>query len=242
MPAFRISRPAIASLVTLSLGLCLASGVAGADDSLPPPREKPPAGDAKPADPVKPADPATPADPKAAPPAKPEPVKAPDFTLKDLDGKERKLSEFLGKVVVLEWTNYSCPFVKKHYGPGAMQALQKTYTEKGVVWLSICSSAEGKQGFQKTEDWKKAVAEAKASPTALLPDADGTVGHLYGARTTPDMRIVDAKGFLAYSGAIDDDPSMKSDPAKAKVNYVAQALDAMLAGKEPPTAETKAYG
>ena len=168
-------------------------------------------------------------------------MKAPEFTLKDLDGKDRKLSEFAGKTIVLEWTNYSCPFVKKHYGVDAMQALQRTYCAKGVIWLSICSSAEGKEGYQKPEDWKKAVAELKAAPTAVLLDADGTVGRLYGARVTPEMKVIDAKGNVAYSGAIDDDPTKKGEPAKAK-NYVALVLDALLAGKESPVVETKAYG
>ena len=204
-------------------------------DALPPPPDTKP--DAKPKDP---------SDPKADPKAgeaekKPEPVKAPEFTLKDLDGKERTLAEFAGKWVVLEWTNYSCPFVKKHYGPKSMQATQKTYMDKGVVWLSICSSGEGKQGYMLADAWKKAVADAGAAPTAVLLDAEGTVGHLYGARTTPDMRIVDPKGVIVYTGAIDDDSGMKSDPTKAK-NYVALVLDAVLAGKDAPISETKAYG
>ena len=123
-----------------------------------------------------------------------------------------------------------------------MQALQKKYVEKGVVWLSICSSAKKMEGYIETaEDWKKAAAERKVAATAILPDPEGTVGHLYEARTTPDIRIIDPKGRIAYSGAIDDAPAMKSDPAEAK-NYVAQVLDAALAGKELPIASTKAYG
>src|SRR5205085_3436853 len=133
-----------------------------------------------------------------------------------------------------------CPFVKKHYTPGAMQALQKKYTEKGVIWLSICSSGKGKEGYiEKAEDWKKAVDERKAAPTAVLPDPDGTVGHLYNARTTPDMRVISPKGLVVYTGAIDDSP--RGDPTKAK-NYVADALDAGLLGKPPPVASTKSYG
>ncbi len=239
-------------LATLALGSLCFAGYVVADD-MPAPKDKPADGDAlpapskpadpaKPADPVKPAEPAAPVDPKVGETApKAEPAKAPDFTLKDIDGKDRKLSEFAGKYIVLEWTNYSCPFVKKHYGPGSMQALQKTYTDKGVIWLSICSSAEGKEGYQKPEDWKKAVAEAKAVPTAVLTDYDGTVGRLYGARVTPEMRIVCPKGTILYSGAIDDNPSKKSDPKEAK-NYIAEVLDAVLAGKDAPVTETKAYG
>ena len=177
------------------------------------------------------------------PEEKKEPVlpKAPDFKLMDIDGKERTLAEFKDKWVVLEWTNYSCPFVVKHYKPGAMQALQAKYTAKGVVWLSICSSAEGKQGHLSPADWKKAVADAKASPTAVLLDADGATGLAYGAKTTPDMRVINGKGELVYSGAIDDDPSAKGDPAKASC-YVSQVLDAVLEGKTPPVTSTKPYG
>jgi hypothetical protein len=247
MPSLALRRRRIALPVALSLGLFASVTGVRADDAVPP-KDKPAGGDAKPAEPVKPGDPAKPSDPSTpADPGtgdaakKPAPVKAPDFTLKDLDGKERKLSEFAGKYVVLEWTNYGCPYVKNHYKTNAMQTLQKTYTDKGVIWLSICSSAEGKEGFLSPEDWKKAVAERKAVPTAVLPDADGTVGHLYAARTTPDMRVIDPKGNLIYSGAIDDTPSPRGDPAKAK-NYVALVLDAVLAGKEPPLAETKSYG
>lgn len=183
------------------------------------------------------------AKPAAPPEEKKEAVlpKAPEFKLKDLDGKERTLAEFQGKWVVLEWTNYGCPFVKKHYVPGAMQALQTKYTGKGVVWLSICSSAEGKQGYMTPEEWKKAVAEAKSAPTAVLLDADGATGMAYGAKTTPDMRVINGKGEIVYSGAIDDDPSVKGDPTKATC-YVAQVLDAVLDGKTPPVTSTKPYG
>ncbi len=171
----------------------------------------------------------------------PQLPKAPDFKLKDVDGKERTLAEFKGKWVVLEWTNYGCPFVKKHYEPGAMQALQTKYTAKGVVWLSICSSAEGKQGFLTPEQWKKAMAEWKSVPTALLLDADGTTGLAYGAKTTPDMRVINGNGEIVYSGAIDNEMAIPGNPAKA-TNYVAQVLDAVLEGKAPPVTSTKPYG
>jgi hypothetical protein len=186
-------------------------------------------------------------------PTKPEPSPAPDFALKDLDGKERKLSEFAGKWVVLEWTNYGCPYVKKHYAPGPagadgkptpgnMPTLQKKYVGKGVVWLSICSSAPGKEGYIATaEEWKKAAAERFVASTAVLPDADGVVGHLYNARRTPEIRIVDPKGRLIYSGAIDDTKDPRADPTKAK-NYVVQVLDAVLDGKDSPVTTTEPYG
>ncbi len=225
----------------LASGL-LASGLAAlvpavsADDPPPakpadPPKDKPPADPSKPADPAKPAD-----------GDKPKEEKAPDFKLKDLDGKERTLAEFKDKWVVLEWTSYGCPYVKKHYGSGHMQALQKTYVDKGVVWLSICSSAPGKEGNMSVADWKKAAEERKVAATAILLDEDGTVGHLYDAKTTPDMRVISPQGTIVYSGAIDDwSPTNKVKPEEAK-NYVAEVLDAVLAGKPAPIAATKSYG
>jgi len=155
--------------------------------------------------------------------------------------------------VVLEWTNYGCPFVKKHYKtvpgateadpatPGNMPSLQKAYTAKGVVWLSICSSAPGKEGHMTPEAWKAAVTERMAAPTAVLLDGDGKVGKLYGAKKTPTVFIVDPKGMIAYTGAVDDTPSPRADPATAKC-YVSETLDALLAGKEPLLRETEAYG
>ena len=216
---------ALAASTMLGAGLSLVR----ADDTMPAP--KPGETPAKPGEPAKPAE----GEKKAERPA------APAFTLKDLDGKERTLAEFAGKWVVLEWTNYSCPFVKKFYDSGFMQDLQKTYTGKGVVWLSINSSAEGKQGFQSVEEWKKAAADKKVASTAILLDTDGKVGHLYGAKTTPDIRVIDPKGGLVYEGAIDDQNDMKADPKKAN-NYVVQVLDAVLAGKDAPVKATKPYG
>lgn len=246
----------------LAAGLVgLSVGAARAED---PPAPKAPE---KPAEPPK-ADPPKEAPPAAdKPPEKPkpkicEPLLAPedakDFALKDLDGKERKLSEFKGKWVVLEWTNYECGYVKKFYAvtpaadgkpakPGKMPELQKTYTDKGVIWLSICSSgldAEGKpkEGWMSREKWKEAVKERMAVPTAVLLDEDGKVGReLYGAKRTPTFWIVDPKGKVAYHGAPDDDKSPKGDPFAAK-NYVAEFLDAALAGKELPAAENNPYG
>jgi len=118
---------------------------------------------------------------------------APQFELTDLDGKAHKLSDYKGKYVVLEWTNPDCPFVKKHY-QGNMQALQKRYGEKGVVWLSICSSAPGKQGHYDAKVTKKIAAERKIASAAYLNDEDGTVGRIYGAKTTPHMYVIDPEG------------------------------------------------
>jgi peroxiredoxin len=175
-----------------------------------------------------------------------EPLKtgeaAPEFTLKDTEGNEHSLSDFKGKIVVLEWTNYGCPFVKKHYGGGNMQMLQEKYTGKGVVWLSICSSAPGKQGYYTAEQWPEQLAAAKAKATALLPDADGTVGKLYGAKTTPHMFVIDKQGRLAYQGAIDDNRSWDPKTIEGAKNYVAAALDALLADEAVAEPETKPYG
>ncbi len=171
-----------------------------------------------------------------------EPQMAQDFKLSGADGKEYSLSDYKGKTVVLEWVNYDCPFVKKHYSVNNMQNLQKKYTEQGVVWLSICSSAPGNQGHFTVEVINQRMKEAKASPTAYLIDESGTVGKLYGAKTTPHMFIINAKGALVYNGAIDSIKSTKSDDIAKADNYVAQALDALLAGKELPVSNNKSYG
>lgn len=167
---------------------------------------------------------------------------APDFSLQDSKGKKHALSDYKGKLVVLEWVNYGCPFVKKHYESRNMQRLQKNYTGKGVIWLSVNSSANGKQGSMTPDEVNKALKEKGAAPTAYLFDADGTVGRAYGAKTTPHMFVIDQEGVLVYSGAIDDKVSTEiSDVAGAK-NYVAAALDEALAGKPISVASTKSYG
>lgn len=167
---------------------------------------------------------------------------APDFTLKDAEGKEHGLAEFKGKFVILEWVNFGCPFVKKHYGSGNMQGLQAEYTGKGVIWLSICSSAPGKQGYFEGEALKKEVAEHQSHATFYLSDAEGKVGRMYGAKTTPHMYAIDPAGTLVYAGGIDDIPSADiEDLAKAK-NYVRLALDAALAGQPISSATAQPYG
>jgi peroxiredoxin len=168
---------------------------------------------------------------------------APDFTLNDQKGAAHKLSDSKGKYVVLEWYNKDCPFVRRHYGAKNMQGLQKKYTGKGVVWYSIDSSAEGKEGYLTPDAAQKAIKKSGMASTALLIDAKGEVGRLYGAKTTPHMFIVDPKGNLIYMGGIDDNPSAdrSDDPAKAH-NYVAAALDAALSGKAVPDPVTKSYG
>lgn len=167
---------------------------------------------------------------------------APDFTLTDSNGAKRSLSDLKGKVVVLEWVNFECPFVGKHYGSGNMQKLQKAYTGKGVVWLSINSSAEGKQGYFAPDKINALMKEKGAAPTAYLIDADGAVGRAYGAKTTPHMYVIDAKGSLIYAGGIDDTPSTdQADVPKAR-NFVSAALDEALAGKPVTTASSTPYG
>lgn len=167
---------------------------------------------------------------------------APAFTATDLSGKSRALSEFKGKYVVLEWHNQSCPFVKKHYESGNMQKLQKELTGKGAVWLSVISSAPGAQGFVTADEEKKYLAEKKASPTEVLFDPEGTVGHAYGAKTTPHMYVIDDKGILIYAGAIDDNPSSDAADAATAKNYVRAAYDEAAAGKPVTTASTAPYG
>ena len=167
---------------------------------------------------------------------------APNFTLKDSNGSDVSLSQFQGKYVVLEWLNYDCPFVMKHYNSGNMQSLQKTYTGKGVAWLSIMSSAPGSEGYYEAADVNRLNTEKKGLPTVILLDPAGTAGKLYGAQTTPHMYIIDPKGILVYQGAIDDIRSTNPDDVAKARNYVSAALDEAMAGKPVSTPSTKSYG
>ncbi len=167
---------------------------------------------------------------------------APSFTLTDTKGATHALADFAGKPVVLEWTNPECPFVKKHYGAKNMQALQAKYVAQGAVWLSVCSSAPGKQGHYPADEWNRILAEQGSAATALLLDPDGQVGLAYGAKTTPHLFVIDAAGTLVYDGAIDDNPSTDSADIPGARAYVAEALDAVLAGAPVPVAQTKPYG
>ncbi len=168
--------------------------------------------------------------------------KAPDFTLTDSKGKTHKLSDFAGKYVVLEWINFDCPFVVKHYKSENMQKLQKEYKDKGVIWLSICSSAEGKQGHFDNDEINKRIKDYKAQMTAYLIDEDGTVGKLYDAKVTPHMYIINPEGKLIYQGAIDSIKSTDTEDVKKAKNYVRLALDAALIGKTIETKTTVPYG
>ena len=167
---------------------------------------------------------------------------APDFTLKDSEGKSHTLSEHKGKLVVLEWTNPGCPFVKKFYEPKAMQKFQADAIGKGVVWYSISSSAEGKEGHLTAETAEKWKQDSGMNSTALLLDNDGKVGQLYKAQTTPHMFVIDTDGKLAYAGAIDDKASTKSEDIAGAKNHVNAALDELLAGKPVSTPSSQPYG
>lgn len=167
---------------------------------------------------------------------------APAFSATGVDGKTHSLADYKGKTVVLEWHNLDCPFVKKHYGSGNMQALQQSATADGVVWLTVNSSASGKQGHLSPQAAKDLIAAQKAAPTAYLLDEKGTVGRLYEAKTTPHMYVIDPKGTLVYMGAIDDKPTANPEDIKSAKNYVTAALDSVKAGKPVQDAATKPYG
>ena len=168
--------------------------------------------------------------------------KAPDFKLLNTEGKQTSLADFKGKVVVLEWVNHGCPFVKKHYAPGNMQNLQKDAVAKGVVWLSICSSAPEKQGHMTGADAAKFCDQVKSNETAYLLDEDGKVGRLYGAKCTPEMYVINASGVVAYHGAIDDKKSTDSADIAGSKNHVRAALDEVLANKPVSLPKTLPYG
>jgi peroxiredoxin len=167
---------------------------------------------------------------------------APGFTATDVDGKTVSLGNYIGKTVVLEWTNKDCPFVHKHYDSGNMQALQAKATANGVVWLTIISSAPGKEGYVNSEQAKDVMAAWHGSPTTEIIDASGMIGHEYGAKTTPTLVVIDPQGSVAYEGAIDDKPTAdKADIPGAK-NYLQAALDDLAAGRPVAEPVTTSYG
>ena len=166
---------------------------------------------------------------------------APDFTGIDITGKTIHLSDYKGKIVVLESYNAQCPYCQHHYGSGAMQALQSDLTKKGVVWLIVDSVNKKNFGHLAPAAAQKLWTEQKFAATAWLDDNAGTIGHLYGMKTTPHMFVIAADGTLAYAGALDDNRSPIGDPRTAK-NYVCAAVDDLLAGKPVSVKETKPYG
>ena len=166
---------------------------------------------------------------------------APDFTARDINGKVHRLSDYRGKIVVLEAYNLDCPFCANHYKTGSMQSLQDAVTSKGGIWLVVNSTHKGNSSYRTPEAARKEIAAQGIKATAWLDDSDGKVGKLYGMKTTPHMFVIDPAGSLAYQGAIDDRPASSGDPRTAK-NYVKLAVEALLAGKAVPVAETKPYG
>jgi peroxiredoxin len=167
---------------------------------------------------------------------------APDFKVKDTNGKEQSLSAYKGKFVVLEWTNPGCPFVQKHYDTANMPATQKAAEAKGVVWLTVSSTAKDAGDYKQPTELAAWLKEKGAQPTAVLMDDDGKIGHAFGARTTPHMFVIDPQGKLVYAGAIDSKATARKDDVKGATNYVKVALDEALAGKAVSKATSEPYG
>jgi len=167
---------------------------------------------------------------------------APDFKASDSNGKTDSLDQYHGKYVVLEWHNQGCPYTKKHYVSGNMQSLQKEWTAKGVVWLTVISSAPGEQGYVTASEENSYLSRMHAAPTAVLLDSQAKIARLYSAKTTPQMVVIDPNGKVIYDGAIDDRPTPDVDDIKGAKNYVNEALNAAMAGKPVPTPFTRPYG
>jgi len=167
---------------------------------------------------------------------------APDFSLPDSFGNTHELSDYAGKTVVLEWTNHDCPYVKKHYKSNNMQTLQKELTDQGVVWFSVISSKPGSQGYVEADKANELTTSRSAHPTAVLFDPAGDTGRAYGARTTPQMFIIDPQGTLVYMGAIDDQPSARASSLEGANNYVRAAMEDLKAGREIQVAQSTPYG
>jgi AhpC/TSA family len=167
---------------------------------------------------------------------------APDFKGTDSNGQTQTLSQYKGKYVVLEWHNQGCPYEQKLYHSGTMEALQKQWTGKGVVWLSIISSAPGTQGYVTPAEENAYMKKMSAVPTATILDPNGTIGHLYSAKTTPHMFVIDPTGKLIYVGAIDDQPSPDPGTLKGARNYVSEALTESMSGQPIKVASTRSYG
>jgi peroxiredoxin len=167
---------------------------------------------------------------------------APDFTGTASNGKTVRLSDYRGKFVVLEWHNNGCPFVRKQYNSGNMQRLQKEWTSQGVAWFTILSSAPGKQGYATASEENEFLAKEQAAPSAALLDPSGAIGHLYDAKTSPHMFVINQQGVIIYDGAIDDKPTTDVADVPGAKNYVSLALQEARAGKPVETAATRPYG
>ena len=167
---------------------------------------------------------------------------APDFTGTDTNGNQHSLSDFKGKNVVLEWSNHECPYVVKHYDSGNMQKLQKEATDNDTIWLTIVSSADGKQGNVSPEEANKIMEEKDTHATARILDTSGEIGKMYDAKTTPHMFVIDKNGVLVYNGAIDSDSSFKQESIEGATNYVTAALESLEAGTPVEVASSKPYG
>jgi len=166
---------------------------------------------------------------------------APDFTARDIQGRTHHLSDYRGKIVVLEAYNLDCPFCANHYKSGSMQALQAAVTSKGGIWLVVNSIASSDPSHRSPETARTEFTAQGMKATAWIDDSSGALGRLYGMKTTPHLFVVDARGLLAYAGAIDDRASSTGDPRTAR-NYVKQAVEALMAGRPVPLAESKPYG
>ena len=167
---------------------------------------------------------------------------APAFTIAATTGMDVSLADQRGKIVVLEWTNHDCPYVRKHYESGNMQSLQKEITAQGVVWLTLISSSPGTQGYVTAKQADELTMSRKASPTAVLLDPTGVVGKSYRATNTPHMYLIDKAGLLVYAGAIDDRPTTRRADIQGAHNYVRAALEDMTAGRAVQAPVTRAYG
>ncbi len=166
---------------------------------------------------------------------------APDFTATDINGKTVKLSDYKGKIVVLESYNLDCPYCHNHYRSGAMQELQNDLTSQGVIFLVVNSVNPANPSYRNPEAARKEWADQKMHATAWLDDSSGKLGKEYGMRTTPDMFVIDQQGTLVYAGAIDDRPASEGDPRTAH-NYVRAAVKALQAGQKIAVSQTRPYG
>ena len=167
---------------------------------------------------------------------------APKFDSIDSNGKKISLSNYLGKIVVLEWTNHDCPYVRRQYETGNMQMTQTKAKDMGVIWMSVISSAPGTQGHVSSKEANRLTVVRKAKPKYVLMDQSGAIGKLYKARTTPHMYVLNKKGILIYNGAIDDDPTSWGKIKPSAKNYVLQALSELVSGRTITDSTTQPYG